>query len=342
VLKVGIIGATGYTGAELLRILHAHRAAEVVLVTSREQAGRDVSELYPNLRGFSHLKFSEPTPESIADLDVAFFATPHGVAQAMMANFHNKNLVVIDLSADFRIRDIATWEQWYGQPHQATELVANAVYGLPEFNRAEIRNANLIACPGCYPTSIQLGLMPLLKAGVIKLDNIIANSASGVTGAGRSAKVANLFTEVADSYKPYSSSGHRHLPEIRQALSDIAQSDVGVTFVPHLLPMARGILSTIYVELTEDINAQTLFESFYSSEQFVDVLPAGMHPETRWVTGTNLNKIAVSKAPDTNNLIVMSVIDNLGKGASGQAVQCMNIRFGLPEMEGLDNPAIAP
>ncbi len=341
-LKVGIIGATGYTGAELLRLLANHDVVEVVLVTSRAEAGTSVSELYPHLKNVCDLTFEEPTPDRLSLLDVVFFATPHGVAQAMMKNVIHSNLVVIDLSADFRIRNQSIWEDWYGQNHGAPELLSEAVYGLPESNRKYLRTADLIACPGCYPTSIQLGLLPLLKSNLIDRSRIIANSVSGVTGAGRSAKIANLYTEVNDSFKAYGSNGHRHLPEIKQGLSDIAGADVDLTFVPHLVPMSRGIHSTMYVELNDNVDVQSLFDAHYSDEPFVDVLPEGSHPETRTVKGTNFCRIAITKSPNSRHLIVMSVIDNLGKGAAGQAIQCMNIRFGLPETEGLKSAAIIP
>ena len=341
-LKVGIVGATGYTGAELLRILSHHNGVEVALITSRAEQGKPVADLYPNLRQHCDLVFEEPTPKKISLLDVVFFATPHGVAQSMMTDIAKHDVVVIDLSADFRIRDQSVWGAWYQQPHGAPALIKEAVYGLPEFNRKKIRTADIIACPGCYPTSIQLGLKPLLEQGVIELDNIIANSASGVTGAGRSAKVANLFTEVHDSFKAYGSAGHRHLPEIKQGLSDMAGELVDITFVPHLLPISRGIHSTIFVRLTRNVDVHKLFSDAYADEPFVDVLPLGSHPETRSVKGTNSCRIAVSRAPEGNTLIVMSVIDNLCKGAAGQAIQCMNIRFGLPESEGLEAAALMP
>ncbi|RMA82744.1 N-acetyl-gamma-glutamyl-phosphate reductase [Umboniibacter marinipuniceus] len=341
-LKVGIVGATGYTGAELLRILSNHNGVQVVLITSRAEQGKPVAELYPNLRQHCDLVFEAPTAEKISLLDVVFFATPHGVAQSMMTDIAKHDVVVIDLSADFRIRDQAVWEQWYQQPHGAPALIKEAVYGLPEFNRKDIRTADIIACPGCYPTSVQLGLKPLLEQGAIELDNIIVNAASGVTGAGRSAKVANLFTEVHDSFKAYGSTGHRHLPEIKQGLSDMAGEYVDLTFVPHLLPMARGIHATIYVRLTRQIDVQKVYSEAYADEPFVDVLPAGSHPETRSVKGTNTCRLAVNRAPEGNTLVVMSVIDNLCKGAAGQAIQCMNIRFGLPENEGLEAAALMP
>jgi len=344
VIKVGIVGATGYTGAELLRILSGHCGVSVEVITSRAESGRRVSELYPSLRGVADHIFEAPDASKLKSLDVVFFATPHGVAQSMMSEIAGGKAVVIDLSADFRIRDRDTWESWYGQAHGAPELIGKAVYGLAEVNRSKIASANLIACPGCYPTSIQLALKPLLEAGLIETRGIIANSASGVTGAGRSASVATLFTEVNDSYKAYGVSGHRHLPEIEQGLSDIASEPVSLTFVPHLVPMSRGILSTVYVRLRESANEnlQSVFEQSYQNEMFVDVLPAGLQPETRSVKGSNMCRIAVSQSPDPQTVVITSAIDNLCKGAAGQAVQCMNIRFGFNENAGLELPALMP
>jgi N-acetyl-gamma-glutamyl-phosphate reductase len=243
---------------------------------------------------------------------------------------------VVDLSADFRIRDVALWEKWYGQPHQAPELVAEAVYGLPETNRQAIANAKLVAAPGCYPTSIQLGFLPLLKAGLIDVQDLIASSASGVSGAGRQAKVDNLFAEMGESFKAYAAAGHRHLPEIEQGLNDISPQAVQVTFVPHLLPVVRGIHSTLYATLTKTgVDLQKCFETFYANEPFVDVLPAGVLPQTRTVKGTNNCQLAVLRPQERNKVVVLSVIDNLTKGAAGQAVQCMNIMCGFPETAGL-------
>lgn len=343
VLNVGIVGATGYTGAELLRLLAGHPNAKVTLITSRTQAGVPVADLYPSLRGLVDLCFSEPDVDSLASCDLVFFATPHGVAQSTVPAILATGTKVIDLSADFRIRDIPLWEQWYGQPHAAPDWVSKAVYGLPEYNRSAIQSADLVACPGCYPTSVQLGLMPLLKAGCVDTADLVANAASGVSGAGRQASVANLHPEVSDSFKAYAASGHRHLPEIEQGLADMAGSDVGLTFVPHLLPINRGIHTTLYANLTDSqVDVQALYEKCYASEPFVDVLPAGSHPETRSVRGSNVCRIAVHRPGNGNKVVVLVVEDNLTKGASGQAVQCMNIMFTLPENAGLTMPGLVP
>lgn len=343
VLNVGIVGATGYTGAELLRLLAGHPNAKVTLITSRTQAGVPVADLYPSLRGVVDLCFSEPDVDSLASCDLVFFATPHGVAQSTVPAILATGTKVIDLSADFRIRDIPLWEQWYGQPHAAPDWVSKAVYGLPEYNRSAIQSADLVACPGCYPTSVQLGLMPLLKAGCVDTADLVANAASGVSGAGRQASVANLHPEVSDSFKAYAASGHRHLPEIEQGLADMAGSDVGLTFVPHLLPINRGIHTTLYANLTDSqVDVQALYEKCYASEPFVDVLPAGSHPETRSVRGSNVCRIAVHRPGNGNKVVVLVVEDNLTKGASGQAVQCMNIMFTLPENAGLTMPGLVP
>ena len=346
-IKVGIVGATGYTGVELLRLLAGHPQAEVTVITSRSEKGLPVADLYPNLRGVIDLDFSLPDVDQLSNCDVVFFATPHGVAQSMVAEILQRGVKVIDLSADFRIRDADLWESWYGQPHSARELIPQAVYGLPEVNREAIKGASLIACPGCYPTSVQLGFLPLLEAGCIDLGDLIANSASGVSGAGRQASIGTLYAEMSDSFKAYAATGHRHHPEIVQGLGDIAgesaqPGDINLTFVPHLLPINRGIHTTLYANLTTEVDVQELFEQRYRDEHFVDVLPAGSHPETRTVRGSNLCRIAVCRPGGGNKVVVLVVEDNLTKGASGQGVQCMNILFGLPEDSGLTAPALLP
>lgn len=342
-IKVAIVGATGYTGVELLRLLSRHPNVSVEVITSRGEAGRAVAELFPNLRGISTLLFSEPDEEQLASCDVVFFATPHGVAQATVPALLARGCRVIDLSADFRIRNVPLWEQWYNQPHAAPQLVAEAVYGLPEVNREAIKSAQLVACPGCYPTSVQLGLLPLLEAGCIDVGDVIANAASGATGAGKQASVATLLTEISDSFKAYAASGHRHLPEIEQGLADIAGTPVKLTFVPHLLPINRGIHTTLYANLTDrEVDLQQLFERRFADEPFVDVLPAGSHPETRSVRGANVARIAVHRPQGGDKVVVLVVEDNLTKGASGQAIQCMNIMLGLDETAGLDAPALLP
>ena len=342
-IKIGIVGGTGYTGVELLRLLVAHDEAEVVVITSRAESGRRVDDLFPNLRGYYDLAFTEPSVDALAACDVVFFATPHNVAMNLVPQLLESGARVIDLSADYRIRDAELWSHWYGEVHASPAYLQQAVYGLPEVNRDAIKDATLVACPGCYPTSVQLGLIPLIKHELVDLEHLIASSASGVSGAGRQAKIDNLLSEVSDSFKAYAVAGHRHLPEIEQGLADVAGEPVKLTFVPHLLPMIRGIHSTIYARLTqhpEDL--QALFESFYAEEPFVDVLPAGMLPQTRTVRGANRCQLAVSVPQGRDTVVVMSAIDNLVKGASGQAIQNMNIMFGLSEGTGLHLPGLLP
>ena len=342
-IKVGIVGGTGYTGAELLRLLSQHPDVEIEVVTSRSKQGVLISEIFPNLRGHMQHVFTSLDIEHLVNCDVVFFATPHGVAQSLVPEVLAKGIKVIDLSADFRIRDIETWEHWYNQRHLAPELAKIAVYGLPEVNRNKIRHANLVACAGCYPTSIQIGLLPLLASKSISTRDIIANSASGVSGAGRQANISNLLSEVGDSFKAYAGSGHRHLPEIEQGLSDIAGQAVSVTFVPHLLPISRGIHSTIYSRLNDlNVDVQSIFEDHYKEEAFVHVLPPGSHPETRSVRGSNFCHIAVHQPGNDGRVVVFVTEDNLTKGASGQAIQCMNLMFNLPEESGLAFPGLLP
>lgn len=342
-INVGIVGATGYTGVELLRLLVGHPEVALKVITSRSEAGMPVADMFPNLRGHVDLAFSEPNIDELAGCDVVFFATPHGVAQSQVPALLDRGVKIIDLSADFRIRDIATWEKWYGQRHGCPGLVGEAVYGLPEVNREAIRGARLIACPGCYPTSVQLGFLPLLEEGLVDAEDLIANAASGVTGAGRQAKVDNLFTEVSDSFKAYAVAGHRHLPEIEQGLADIAGHSVKVTFVPHLLPINRGIHSTLYATLLrDDVDVQALYEARFADEPFVDILPAGTMPQVRSVRGANVCRISVFRPQGRNKVVILVAEDNLVKGASGQGVQNMNILFDLPETLGLDSPALLP
>ncbi|MFT4825919.1 MAG: N-acetyl-gamma-glutamyl-phosphate reductase [Halioglobus sp.] len=342
-VKVGIVGGTGYTGVELLRLLAQHEHVEVVAITSRAEAGRRVDDLYPNLRGHYELAYSDPQVEQLASCDVVFFATPHNVAMNLVPELLAAGTRIVDLSADFRIRDAALWSKWYGEPHACPELLKTAVYGMPEVNREAIASAQLVACPGCYPTSVQLGFIPLLDSGLVDTSTLIASCASGVSGAGRQAKIDNLLSEVSDSFKAYAVSGHRHLPEIEQGLSDVAKNSVAVTFVPHLLPIVRGIHSTLYARLTGDTaDLQALYESRYADEPFVDVLPAGQFPQTRTVKGANRCQISVCTPQDRDTVVVMTVIDNLVKGASGQAIQNMNIMMGLPESMGLGNVGLLP
>ncbi len=343
-IKVGIVGGTGYTGAELLRILAQHPQAEVVVLTSRQEAGKRADVHFPHLRGYcGDLTFTVPDVSALAECQVVFFATPHGTAMQMAPDLVARGVKVIDLSADFRLRDTAVFKQWYQHEHACPNLLAEAVYGLPEVHREQIRSARIVANPGCYPTAVQLGYLPLLEQGLIATDGLIADCKSGVSGAGREARIGSLFSEVSDSFKAYGATGHRHWPEISQGLRDIAQSDVGVTFVPHLTPAIRGIHATLYARLKHgDVDLQALYQRRYAQEPFVDVAPAGDHPETRGVRGANTCRIAVHVAPDRRTVVVLSVIDNLVKGASGQAVQNMNLMLGLDERLGLTAPPLAP
>jgi N-acetyl-gamma-glutamyl-phosphate reductase len=341
-IKVGIVGGTGYTGVELLRLLADHPEVELVAITSRSEAGTPVAEMFASLRGQVDLVFSEPDPAVLGDCDLVFFATPNGTAMQMVPALLTAGVRVIDLAADFRLRDPALWEQWYGMPHACPELLAEAVYGLPELNRAAIRGARLVANPGCYPTATALGFLPLVEAGLSAPDGLVADCKSGVSGGGRGAKTAMLMGEVGESFKAYAVPGHRHLPEIRQTLAAVAGADVGLVFVPHLVPMIRGIHATLYARVVGDADLQQLFEQRYADEPFVDVLPPGSHPETRSVRGVNQCRIAVHRPQQGDTVVILSVIDNLTKGAAGQAVQNMNLMFGLDEQTGLRQIALLP
>ena len=341
-IKVGIVGGTGYTGVELLRLLARHPQVELRAITSRKEAGMAVAEMFPNLRGHVGLKFVEPEAAGLEQCDVVFFATPNGIAMQQARALLEAGVKVIDLAADFRIKDVAVWEQWYKMEHACPDLVAEAVYGLPEINRAMIKGARLIANPGCYPTAVQLGFLPLLEAGAVDTGFLVADAKSGVSGAGRKAEIATLFAEASDNFKAYAVSGHRHWPEIKQGLEQFAGNPVGFTFVPHLLPLIRGIHATLYAKISADIDLQSLFEKRYANEPFVDVLPAGAHPETRSVRGANICRIAVHRPQGSDSVVVLSVIDNLVKGAAGQAVQNMNILFDLAEDTALADIGMLP
>lgn len=341
-IKVGIVGGTGYTGVELLRLLANHPEVSLDVITSRSEAGMAVSELFPNLRGHVDLKFSEPDPEVLARCDVVFFATPHTVAMALVPELIKRGTRVIDLSADFRLKDVKVWEQWYNTEHTCPELFEQAVYGLPEINREQIKPAQLVAVPGCYPTATELGFLPLLEAGLIDPKHLIADAKTGVSGAGRKAAIPMLMAETSGSFKAYGVSGHRHLPEIREILSAHCGEDVDLTFIPHLAPMVRGIHATLYGRLNKQADLQALFESRYQHEPFVDVMPAGSTPETRSVQGANVCRIAVHQPQGSDTVVVLSVIDNLVKGASGQAIQNMNIMFGFEETLGINVIATMP
>jgi N-acetyl-gamma-glutamyl-phosphate reductase len=344
VVKVGIVGGTGYTGVELLRLLANHPQARVEVITSRSEEGIPVADMYPNLRGHHDIAFTVPDVDRLAACDVVFFATPHGVAMSMAPELIECGVRVIDLGADFRIKDIELWEKWYNLKHTCPDLVAKAVYGLPELNRDQIKGAELIGCAGCYPTAVQLGYLPLLESKLVDHRRLIADCKSGASGAGRGASVGTLLCEASESVKAYGVPGHRHLPEIRQGLSGIAERPVGLTFSPHLMPMIRGIHATLYSVLKDPVgpDLQALFEERYRNEPFVDVMPAGSHPETRSVKGSNMCRISVHQPQGEDVVVVLSVIDNLVKGASGQAIQIMNLMFDLPERAGLEQVALMP
>ncbi|QMT41399.1 N-acetyl-gamma-glutamyl-phosphate reductase [Neisseria shayeganii] len=343
-LRVGIVGATGYTGVELLRLLAGHPHAQVTAVTSRSEAGVHIADYFPSLRGVYDLVFQAPDAADLAACDVVFFATPHGVAMRDAPALMAQGVRVVDLSADYRLKDIPTWEHWYGMPFTAEKALQEAVYGLCELNRDAIRTARLVANPGCYPTCVSLPLIPLLKAGVVKTGRpLIADCKSGVSGAGRKATVGTLLCEAGDNFKAYGVGGHRHLPEIRQTIAGL-QAEVAehLIFVPHLTPMIRGMHATTYVHLAEGADPQALLAAYYADSPFVDVMPAGSTPETRSVRGSNVCRISVQRAPGSEVWILLSVQDNLVKGAAGQAVQNMNIMFGFDERAGLHHEALLP
>jgi len=343
-IKVGIVGGTGYTGVELLRFLIQHPKVKIKTITSRSEAGMAVAELFASLRGYIDLKFSDPAESKLEECDLVFFATPNGIAMQEARKLIQAGVKIIDLAADFRIKDVAVWEKWYGMQHACQELVTEAVYGLPEINRDQIKKARLIANPGCYPTAVQLGFLPLIEAGLIDTDQLIADVKSGVSGAGRKAEVHTLLAEASDNFKAYGVPGHRHHPEIAQGLSNVAGKPVGLTFVPHLVPMIRGIHATLYAKLSKKIKVdlQEIYETRYAEEKFVDVLPSGKHPETRTVRGSNMCRIAVHRPQGGDMAVILSVTDNLVKGAAGQAVQNMNIMFGLPETLGINPIPLLP
>jgi len=349
VISVGIVGGTGYTGVELLRLLLRHPEVQVTVLTSRTEAGRRVDDMFPSLRGHTDLCYSDLNIEDLKQCDVVFFATPHGVAMKHAADLVAANTKVIDLAADFRLQDLAQFEKWYGMEHACPDILKDSVYGLSELNREQIITAQVIGNPGCYPTTVQLGLAPLLKSAetLIKPESIIIDAKSGVSGAGRKASLGMIYSENADNFKAYGVAGHRHHPEIVEALENISgQKDVfnHIVFVPHLVPMIRGMLSTMYIDLTDAGDAtdvQALYEQFYAQEQFVDVMPAGSSPETRSVRGANQLRIALYK-PQPKKLVVLVAQDNLVKGAAGQAVQNMNLMFGFAEQAGLEVIGLLP
>ena len=344
-IKVGIVGGTGYTGVELLRLLAAHPGVQLTAITSRKEDGLPVADMFPSLRGRVALAFSAPDKVDLTECDVVFFATPHGVAMAQAPALLQAGVKVIDLAADFRLKDQATFEHWYKIPHTCPELLAEAVYGLPELNREAVQAARLIANPGCYPTTMQLGFYPLLKAGLVDAGALIADAKSGVSGAGRKAEIGTLFSEASDNFKAYGVSGHRHTPETVAQLQRFTDQKIGLIFTPHLVPMIRGMHSTLYARLTSEIDnaaLQALFEQQYQDAPFVDVMPFGSHPETRSTRGANMLRLALHRPDNGNTVVVLVVQDNLVKGASGQAVQCMNLMFGLQETTGLQQIALLP
>lgn len=345
-LKVAVVGASGYTGIELIRLLHGHPEAAVTCVTSEQSAGKRISDVFPSLRSRYDMVLENLEPVRIAEkADLIFTALPHKAAMEVVPTFLALGKQVVDLSADYRLHDPQVYGKWY-EPHLNPELLKRAVYGLPEIRREEIAGADLVANPGCYPTSIILGLAPLLKNGLINPASIIADSKSGVSGAGRGAKVDNLFCEVNDGFKAYGvGGGHRHIPEIEQELSLLAGTDLAISFTPHLVPMDRGILSTVYSAPVKGVTVSELLEIYndnYDGEAFVRVLAEGEFPSTAFVRGSNFCDIGVTVDKRTGRIIVVSAIDNLIKGASGQAVQNMNIINGLPENMGLELLPIYP
>ncbi|NYT84057.1 N-acetyl-gamma-glutamyl-phosphate reductase [Pollutimonas harenae] len=346
-IKVGIVGGTGYTGVELLRLLSQHPYVDLTAITSRKEDGMPVSAMFPNLRGRVNISFQTPEKAALEQCDVVFFATPHGVAMNQAQHLLEHKVRIIDLAADFRLQDTQVFERWYKMPHACPSVLADSVYGLVELNRQKIADAQVIGNPGCYPTTVLLGLAPLLENGrkLVDTSNIIADCKSGVSGAGRKAEVSTLFSEASDNFKAYGVAGHRHHPEISEQLQRIAGAPVGLVFVPHLVPMIRGMFSTIYARIlpeARDTDFQALFEQRYANEEFVDVMPAGSLPETRSVRASNHLRIAVHRPEGDDQLVILVAQDNLVKGASGQAVQNMNLMFGFPESAGLTHVAVLP
>lgn len=341
-IKIGIVGGSGYTGVELLRLLLPRDDVEVTFISSRANVGTRVDSVFTNLRGFTNLDFVDPDELATANCDLVFFATPNGTAMRAAPAVLDRGIKVIDLAADFRLKDIPTWEKWYGMTHESPGWVAKAVYGLPELNREAVKDAQLVANPGCYPTAVQLGFLPLLEGGHVHSDSLIADAKSGISGAGRSANVNNLLAEMQDNFHAYGVAGHRHLPEIEQGLQNVSEEGVSLVFTPHLLPIIRGIHATLYARMKKPTDLQALYEKRFADEPFVDVLPPGSHPETRSVRGTNNVRLSVAQPQGRDTAVVLAVEDNLVKGAAGQAIQNMNLMMGLPETAGLIVPAQLP
>ncbi|MFA5522649.1 MAG: N-acetyl-gamma-glutamyl-phosphate reductase [Castellaniella sp.] len=346
-IKAGIVGGTGYTGVELLRLLAAHPNVSLHAITSRSEAGMPVADMFPNLRGHVDLSFQTPEQAGLNECDVVFFATPHGVAMQQAPELLANGVRIIDLAADFRLQDTASFQQWYKMAHSCPDILRESVYGLPELNRKAIAGARVVGNPGCYPTTVLLGLAPLFQSSPTCIDplHIVADCKSGVSGAGRKASVGTLFAEANDNFKAYGLPGHRHHPEITEHLGGLAGGPVKLLFVPHLVPMIRGMFSTLYLRIAPqamETDFQAMFEQYYAGEPFVDVMPAGSLPDTRSVRGANQLRIAVHRPNDDDQLIILVVQDNLVKGASGQAIQNMNLMFGLPETAGLGQPGLLP
>lgn len=345
-MEISIIGASGYTGAELLRLLTHHPKAHVCHVTARSEVGNRLCDIFPNFVGYYDLILEELNMDKIlADSDIVFAAVPHGVSIPLAEQCLKKKVKFIDLGADFRLDDIKIYEKWYQVKHTNPSLNQEAVYGLPEINRKKIAKAELVGNPGCFPTSILLGLKPLLEKNVIRVDTILADSKSGTTGAGRAPDKSKLHAEMVDNFRAYGVSKHRHVPEITQELSKIAKKEVSVVFTPHLLPIDRGILSTIYADLMNPMNLEeirSIYIEAYKDEKFVHLLSENIMPSTKYVRGSNHCQINVFLDEETNKLKIISAIDNVVKGASGQAIQNMNLMFGLPETFGLDFPGMYP
>jgi N-acetyl-gamma-glutamyl-phosphate reductase len=342
-IQIGIVGGTGYTGVELLRLLAGHPQAKVRTITSRKEAGMPVAQMFPSLRGHYDLKYSDPAAARLAECDLVFFATPHGVAMAQARELVGARVRIIDLAADFRLKDPAEFERWYKMPHACPDLLAESVYGLPEMHREAIKKARIVGNPGCYPTAIQLGFLPLVEAGVVDTAHLIADAKSGVSGAGRKAELDLAFSEASDNFKAYNVGAHRHHPEIVQGLSAVTKNPIKVVFTPHLTPMVRGIFATLYARITRDgVDLQQLYEKRFAEEPFVDVMPPGSHPDTRSVRAANVCRIAVHRPQGGDMAVVLAVEDNLVKGAAGQAVQNMNLMFGLPETTGLMSAPVLP
>jgi N-acetyl-gamma-glutamyl-phosphate reductase len=340
--RVSVFGGTGYTGVELIRLLLNHPNVEIYQITSRNDKGKRVDEIYPSFRGVLNNILVSPEDADLKNVDIVFFATPNGIAMNYAEGLIEAGKLVIDLAADFRIKDQGIWEKWYGVEHKSPNLINKAVYGLPEINRDSIKKSKLVANPGCYPTAIQLALIPLLEKKLISSTNIIADAKSGISGAGRNPELKLLMSEADEDFKAYGIGGHRHLPEIEQNLTYVSGENVKLTFIPHLVPMVRGIFATIYVECIKNFKAKDIFESYYKDEPFVDIMESNIYPNTKSVRASNFCRISFYKEQDTNRLIIFSVIDNLMKGAAGQAVQNMNIMMDWQETLGLNSVPITP